>query len=327
MKKHRRDTTGDQPPLALTTTAEQHWTTARLQNLAGGKKLSLHPIAHCQLLYTIGLQNADASMTPAQAKKFLQICHILTLIAPSFKALAKAMPGRTLHLLDAGCGNSYLGLALAALARDTHTQQPGALRDWAATPFQLHVTGIDTNADLIARSTARAAALQLSAHMTFHTSTIPLAPLPERLHAVLALHACDTATDEALSLGLQQKADLLAVAPCCHAELSRHFRELSTPDYTGPLGTIVHSPHLRREAAEVFTDTLRLAYIRARGYEATATEFIESTHTPKNRLLLCQRRGLYHEPSRHEHTALKAILNQPLLALERLSGPLSPPPA
>src|SRR5690606_35070577 len=112
------------------------------------------------------------------------------------------------------------------------------------------------------------------------------APLPDRLHAVLALHACDTATDDALALGIRRNADVLAVAPCCQAELAQHFRKPGSAPADSPLAVILHSPNLRREACAVFTDALRLALVRALGYEATATEFIESSHTPRNRLIL-----------------------------------------
>lgn len=143
------------------------------------------------------------------------------------------------------------------------------------------------------------------------------AKLPERLHAVLALHACDTATDDALALGVRQKADLLAVAPCCQAELASLFKTQVEQRVASPLSVILHSPNLRRDAAATFTDALRLALVRAMGYEATATEFVPSTHTPKNRLILAERRGRYNREAWRDYLALRQSLGNPALAFER----------
>lgn len=299
--------------------AQRHWTQPRLQNLTAGKRLPLHPVHHCGLLHATGLMQEDAVMKGDQVKKFLQINHMISLLLPGFKALAKAMPGHTLHMLDAGCGNSYLGLALAYLARTTLEKQPGAVKDWQDHPFRLHITGIDTREDVIARSTERAAFLGLNEWMTFAARPLhDTSGLPERLHAVLALHACDTATDDALALGVQRKADLIAAAPCCQAELSRVWQEMSGKNTDSPLGVIMHSPNLRREAAATFTDAQRMVLMRALGYEVTATEFIAATHTPKNRLILCERRGRFHKPSLEEFRRLRTLCGDQPLALERV---------
>ena len=296
--------------------AQAHWTAERLARLTSGKRLPLHPVAHCAFLRVIGLMEADASITSAQVKKYLQINHMISLIAPPFRALAKAMPGKPLTLLDAGCGNSYLSLAFAFLAREAATSPASQIRDWQGVQFDLHVIGVDTTALVIEQSRARAEALGLSSVMSFQCCTLDEAVLPDRLHAVMALHACDTATDAALALGIRRQADLLAVAPCCQAELAQFFKALGS-GFKHDLGVIMHSPNLRRDAAAAFTDALRLALMRALGYETTATEFIPSTHTPKNRLILGERRGRYSKPGWEEFQSLRSAIGSPVLALER----------
>jgi SAM-dependent methyltransferase len=302
----------------LTRRAQHHWTPERLSRLTADKRLPLHPVTHCAFLHATGLMAEDASVSSGQVKKYLQINHMISLIAPPFRALAKAMPGRPLTLLDAGCGNSYLSLAFAFLAREATSGRASQIKDWQGTQFELQVICVDTNAAVIAQSSARAAALGLAESMTFQCCPLQEAILPDRLHAVMALHACDTATDDALALGLRKQADLLAVAPCCQAELAQFFKSLGNEKSDPPhdLGVILRSPNLRRDAASNFTDALRLALVRALGYEATATEFIPSSHTPKNRLILAERRGRYNKTGLAEFQSLRHAIGSPTLALQ-----------
>jgi SAM-dependent methyltransferase len=260
--------------------------------------------------------NDDSSVTSGQVKKYLQINHVISLVAPPFRALAKAMPGKALTLLDAGCGNSYLSLAFAFLARESSSGRASQIQDWQGSQFELRVIGVDTNPVVIQQSEARAGALGLGDVMSFQCCALKDAVMPERIHAVMALHACDTATDDALALAIRRNADLVAVAPCCQAELAQFFKTLGT-GAEHDLDVIFHSPNLRRDAASTFTDALRLALLRALGYEATATEFIPSSHTPKNRLILGERRGRYSKGGLGEFKRLRAALGSPMLALER----------
>lgn len=296
--------------------AAAHWNPSRLQNLLGGRRLPLHPVHHCTLLHATGLMQDDASMKSREARKFLQISHMISLVSPAITRLARAMPGHTLHLLDAGCGNSWLSLALTYLAAQPAGGLSAPGQPDGAPSFRLHVTGVDSDAAVIDRSRRRAEELGLTDRMTFHCGPLHEAPVPDRLHAVLALHACDTATDDALVLGIRKQADVLAVAPCCQAELARQFRKPAAGSPASPLAVILNSPNLRRDAGALFTDALRIALVRALGYEATATEFVESSHTPKNRLILAERRGRYHLPSWADYRALRELLGNPSLRLE-----------
>ena len=295
--------------------ARAHWTPVRLGKLTAGKKLPLVPSVHAAFLYAVGLLNKDASLSQDSVKKYLQINHMVTSLWPSLAKLAKTMPGKELVLVDAGCGNSYLSLALAFLS--------------VREGLPLRVLGIDVNPKVVAQSSARAQALGLSSRMAFQCAPLREAIYPERLHVVLGLHACDTATDDALALGIEKKADVLAVAPCCQAELANVFRSLSgapKDERTRALTVLIHSPNLRRDAAATFTDALRVALVRSQGYEVTATEFVPSAHTPKNRLLLCIRRGNFDNTARQEFEDLRALVGGIPLALERaLSAALEQP--
>jgi hypothetical protein len=154
------------------------------------------------------------------------------------------------------------------------------------------------------------------------------------VHAVLALHACDTATCDAIALGVERAVDLIAVAPCCQAELARAWAELAAapaapadPAPAGPaapvtparpaaeaFGPIWRAPHLRRELAAHVTDAMRALLLRAAGYRVTALQFIAAEHTQKNTLLRALR-GAPEPAARVEYDALVAATGGRGLAL------------
>jgi hypothetical protein len=111
-----------------------------------------------------------------------------------------------------------------------------------------------------------------------------------RIDAVVALHACDTATCDAIALGVAAGAELIAVAPCCQAELARAWSELAAAGAAGAFAPIWSMPHLRRELAAELTDAMRTLLLRAAGYDVAAIEFVPSPHTRKNTLIRALRR-------------------------------------
>lgn len=294
--------------------AAAHWTPERLAKLVHGKRWPITPAAAPVLLRVIGLLNADATLSADSVRKLSQVNHLLSLLRPSLDDLAERH--RVVRVLDAACGTSFVALIAAwYLARSKqHT---------------VEVLGIDRDPRVIGTSRQRAAELGCGDHVRF--SARPLEPLAwregyreafagegdvPRPHLVLALHACDTATDDALALAIGARADVIAVAPCCQAELARAWADRPLDDH--PLGPLFHTPNLRRDAAATATDALRLLLTRASGYEVTATEFVPSAHTPKNRLLLATRRGQHLASALAEFDALKRALGGPTLQLEAL---------
>lgn len=289
--------------------ATRHWTKDREDKLTAGKNLLLKPSNAAWLLRVIGLLNGDASMAADNARKFLQINHMLTLLKPQLEDLARRHA--TVRVFDACCGNSYLTLLVAWLFHE----------QWKKPCF---ILGVDRNAKLIERSAKRAADLGYDGFLQFATDTVDNdtwtrhVPTGERPHLLLALHACDIATDFALAAGVHAKADVIAAAPCCHAELAQKWKDLGATIKEHAFAPIFRTPNLRRETAAQLTDTLRLLLLRSRGYEVTATEFVPSDHTPKNRLLLAERRGNVLASAQAEHQALKAALGDQAIKLEEL---------
>lgn len=289
----------------------RYWTAERQRQTFGDKRLILNPKAAPRLLRRLGLLNGDSGMSHLSLRKFLQINHLMSLIEPHLKDLAQRFSPVT--ILDAGCGKSYLTFLLA----------------WYFGEKLLHPTeiqGIDHQPKII--DSCQRIADDLGFHaLTFHAT--PLSSFEwksasmdgeklRRPNAVFALHACDTATDHTLALALSLKADVIAVAPCCQAELAQWWKDQAPNLKDHPFRSLFQTANIRREVAAHFTDLLRLLMLRSRGYQATATEFIPSEHTPKNRLITAVRRGNYLDAARKEYDDLRQVLGEPSLALERL---------
>ncbi len=250
--------------------ARAYWTDDRLAQLLGDKRPVISPRDGAVLLRALGLSRDDTSLL--QPRKYFQINHMVALLGPALRDLRARHPA--IRLLDAGCGRSYLTLLLAWCARHVWNHP-------------LEVIGIDRDADVIAEARRRAELAELTDVARFEVGDI--ASCSPDIHGVVALHACDTATCDALALGIERGADLLAVAPCCQAELARAWAALADRD--GAFAPIWRTPHLRRETAADITDAMRVALLAAAGYDVSAMEFVPAEHTRKNTLIVALHRG------------------------------------
>jgi SAM-dependent methyltransferase len=257
--------------------ARAHWTEARTEALLRGKGVRIRPAEGAILLRAIGLLDGDAAMPPARVRKYFQINHMVGVLEPAFQELRARHPRIT--VLDAGCGRSYLSLLLAWCGK--HVWQ-----------HPIEIVGVDRNPDVIEECRRRAALAELDDVARFEAAPLEqFDPAGRPIHAVLALHACDTATCDALALGVALGAELLAVAPCCQAELARGWAARAADATPGALAPIWRTPHLRRAVAADVTDAMRTLLLRAAGYEVTAIEFVGSEHTRKNTLIRARRAG------------------------------------
>lgn len=283
----------------------KHWTKDRLEKLTTGHKYHVLPTTAAPLLRTLGILNSDATMSADTTRKFIQVNHLLSLLKPHFEDLNSRH--KLVRILDAGCGSSVLTFTLA----------------WAFKTLWSHpalVIGIDENKKLIDKCNTNRTHLSFDQEVHFFLSSISqfnwnehVAKISnaesssesnQRPHAVIALHACDTATDDALALAIKEKADFIAVAPCCQAELARKWKLLAEKKDKHPLAPGFHNPHLRRELAAQITDLMRVLILRGHGYEVTTTEFTMSHATPKNTLIVASRRGQFHKESQQEYSRL-----------------------
>jgi len=297
----------------FTAKAQTYWTDERTIKVTGGRKWLLLPKEAPHLLRVMGLLNADASMSADSLRKFSQVNHMLTLLRPHLEDMATRHPCVT--VLDACCGTSFLSLIVTWFYKE-RLKHP------------CRVIGIDFNEKVIAASRERAARVGYEDDLKFAAGDLAaidwpslfeelFSESPTRPHVAVALHACDTASDHALALGIRLAADVMAVAPCCQGELARRWK--STEQRPGhPFAPIHSSPHFRRALAADLTDVFRTLLTRSRGYEVTPTEFVPSSHTPKNRLLLCVRRGRYLEAAAKEYEQLKNAVGGEGITLEDL---------
>jgi SAM-dependent methyltransferase len=190
-----------------------------------------------------------------------------------------------LRVVDLGCGNAYLTFA--------------AYRYLTDRGGKVQVVGVDVREDQRVRNSAVAADLGCAADVRFVAGTIEDAQVEFEPDLVLALHACDTATDQALARAVRWNARWVLAAPCCHHDIAAQLRAHPAP---APYGEVTRSAILRERFADVLTDTLRASLLRANGYKVDVVEFVDSAHTPRNLLLRARRTGI--PAPRDEYEAL-----------------------
>lgn len=229
----------------------------------------LLPGADPALLQALHLLTRDGDLNADARRKVKQINHLIGLLRPALDDVLARFEGPV--VVDAGAGKSYLGFLLYQLVLGP--AQKGELY------------GVEARPELAERAAALANKLQFS---RFHSvaGELQTAPLPERVHLVTALHACDTATDDALLLALRTNADHVAVVPCCQAEVAQ---QLKAHPAGGAIGALSAHPWHRRELGSHLTNVIRALVLESHGYQVTVTELAGWEHSLKNELILGKR--------------------------------------
>ena len=244
--------------------------------------MSIALLKDLHLLTREGQLNADAR------RKLKQIRHLVGLLRPTLDEAYAARPAPV--MVDCGAGKSYLGFLLSALVIE-----PAGRGELFA---------VESRAELVAAAADRA---RRFGHQRFHFVSDPIAAaaLPETIQVLTALHACDTATDDALALGIARGAEAIAVVPCCQAEVAR---QLGAPAAREPAdqALIMHPLH-RRELGSHLTNVVRGLCLEACGYKVTVTELVGWEHALKNELLLARRTF---RPERGIAATLRALLDR-----------------
>ncbi len=229
------------------------------RELAPGQSTALLKELH--LLTRAGDLNADS------LRKLKQVNHLVRLIAPAVEDVLARFGDPV--VVDCGAGKGYLGFILHEL--------------FVGPAGKGSIVSVEPRAELTAAAEARAARLGFT-RMRFETAALEEAVLPERVHLVTALHACDTATDDALLIAIRRGADHVAVVPCCQAEVAR---QLERAEAASPLLTpLFEHPWHRREFGSHLTNVVRALALEAHGYQVTVTELAGWEHSLKNELIL-----------------------------------------
>lgn len=229
------------------------------------------------VLVALGISSAEGRVKPSRQAKYRQVEEFLRLLDASVtEAMATGKLRRPteadpLRVVDLGCGNAYLTFTAQRLLGER---------------MPVHLTGVDVKEQSREHNTAVAESLGLD--MDFVVGTIGAADLPQRPDVVLALHACDTATDEALARAVEWEAPLVLAAPCCHHDIAAQLRRNPTP---APYSVLTRHGILRERFADTLTDGLRASILRLLGYRVDVVQFVESKHTPRNTLLRAVRTG------------------------------------
>jgi SAM-dependent methyltransferase len=265
-----------------------------------------------EVFRALGLTTADGTVKPSRSAKFTQVQDFLATLAPVVADAVRLGPDvRTsagqkgpaeLRVADLGCGNAYLTFAAARfLARELEVG--------------VRITGVDEKAQAREHNTEVAASLGLSETLTFVEGRIGDVALDPPPDLVLALHACDTATDDALARAVRWRAGVILAAPCCHRDVQRQLRKA----HLSPAQRIItRSGILTERLADTLTDAFRAALLRLAGYRVDVVEFVEAAHTPRNTLLRAVRTDAMPTPEDREAYAELVAHWQVKPALESL---------
>ncbi len=244
--------------------------------------MSIDLLKDLHLLTRDGQLNADAR------RKLKQIRHFMGLLRPALDDALARHPAPA--VVDCGAGKSALGFLLYELV--------------LAPAKRGSLVAVESRTELVQAAAARAARYGHD-RFAFVGGQIADADLPERVHVVTALHACDTATDDALVLGIARGADHIAVVPCCQAEVARQLAEGDARD-PADQALIDHALH-RREFGSHLTNVVRALCLGAHGYRVTVTELVGWEHAVKNELLLADR---VHRFKRESRETLAKLLDR-----------------
>jgi len=231
------------------------------------------------LLKALHILTREGKMNQDSRRKLKQVNHLFHFIEPLLRELAERKPAFV--LVDHGAGKSYLGFILMDLFIKTQAAQA-------------MVIGIERRTDLVERATALAqeAGFDNMRFLALDTQNATQnAALPQKVEIVTALHACDTATDDAIGFGLKHEADYIVVVPCCQAEVAAALRRQKRPNDQDPMSELWRRPLHTREFGSHVTNTLRCLQLEAHGYQVTVTELVGWEHAMKNELIIATRKG------------------------------------
>ena len=261
----------------------------------------IRPEQSVELLKALHILTRDGKLNQDSRRKLKQVYHLVHFIEPLLQEVVAEQGDLT--LADHGAGKSYLGFILYDLFFKSRSVG--------------HIYGIETREELVAKSCGLAESLGFGRmsflHLSVEESTrSPL--LPVQVDVVTALHACNTATDDAIRFALHKQAKFIVLVPCCQAEVAAVLNRHKNASFgKTPLSEIWRHPIHTREFGSQLTNVLRCLQLEAHGYQLTVTELVGWEHSMKNELIIARNTG---HPRKSAGERLERILVE--LNLEEL---------
>jgi len=239
----------------------------------------LRPGQSIALLQELHILTREGKLNQDSRRKLKQVNHLFGFIEKILQELPASPDGPT--LADHGAGKSYLGF----IVYDLYMRALG----------RGHIYGVESRSELVAASQALAQRLGFVRMRFLNTSVADSANsavMPPNIDLVTALHACDTATDDAIAFGLAKNARAMVLVPCCQAEIAASLRRGKALNLKrGALAELWRHPLHTREMGSQLTNVLRCLYLEAMGYAVTVTELVGWEHSMKNELILARHTG------------------------------------
>ncbi len=263
----------------FTKPSKTHWSTSN-EDL-----MSINPGHDARLLHAIGIADAHYAIIPAMRDKYVQINHFIR----EFEQYATELI-EPIQVIDCGCGQAYLSIALLWFLRN--------VKKVDAT-----LIGIEQNGELIASCNVTINSLDMSHHASFSNNAI--ANWNDKLSdkgsiALIALHACDTATDDALALAISRHADIILAAPCCHHYVQQQMDIATIP---AEESFLLRDGIMKERLGDMLTDSMRRDILISEGYSADLVEFTPLEHTAKN--VMIRAKKVRNMPHKHKEDARK----------------------
>lgn len=237
------------------------------------------------LLKEIGIMSTEGKIKNDKIRKYNQIDHYVELLEGVLDTLPS---NQVINILDCGCGKSYLTFVLNYYLTEVKRKK-------------CHFIGLDYSSQVIEASKEMAQNLAYR-NMEFHAMDIKDYIPNKKIHVIISLHACDTATDMALALGVKVGADVIIAVPCCHRELLKQY------SYS-PFKSITKHGVFNTRLADILTDGMRSLLLEAKGYEVSVVEYISPLETPKNLMIKAIKTSEENESAMDEYTNLMSKLN------------------
>ena len=233
-------------------------------------------------LREVGISDASGQIKPSKSDKYRQVEEFLRLLTPTLTSaieagqIKKPTSADPLTIVDLGCGHAYLTFAAHQYLR--------------STGMDVRVIGIDVRIASRDRNNEIARKLGITETIEFRAEEITETSLTHA-DVAIALHACDTATDDAIAWAVDSHASLMMIAPCCHHDIQSQLSD--SPE---PWSLITRYGIMRERLGDLLTDSLRMQILKLRGYRVEAIEFIGGEHTPRNLMIRAVKTGATIDP-------------------------------